>query len=705
MKMVNVIRLLAVFCSFFVFFGSFAQDECGTDVLIGRNPLLHTQRVSCAPEVNLDTAQVLTIPLVVHVVHLGEAIGVETNISDEQILSMVDNLNHRFRGDINALTSLTDVYDEDELSLVLDSKIQFCLVSRDPDNNPTDGILRHNGSGLTYNGESYAQDGISGGGPSGEGVDQAFLKTTLGCWDTSKYFNLWIVSEINGNGGNNGTQGFSYLGPTGNNCWYGPVCLYNVVGTTGTLKAGRDLNATMTHEIGHAFGLYHTFNGGCQSTSTCTNGDFIADTPATNTNIGCTPNIDCPDAILENYMDYTSQDCKTSFTQNQIETMRDQIWNQLFGLVIDNVNCQSPNSKDIAITSVSVPSDWCLETIDFNVKINNFGGESVEGVILLVNDISYEVPTIEAGGYVLIPISNFTLGDGVIETEAIYDLDEFLDNNTLTQVVEITEQNLLEVIISPDIWSNEIDWEITDENGNILLYGGDYPFNSEEIDYYESTCLPDGCYTFRITDTNGDGMCGIDFDNDGICDITYDSFINIFVNNNLTYELSDPQEMDFGSVLEVDFCSYYCPPELCKGDFDNDGVVTIRDLLSLLAAPPGDLSECSTYDLNNDFNINVGDILDFLPLMGYNCYTGEFKNISPPEWVFDCIDNNSCFTITNVTNPPSYNGGGVISQIYYDLSGRKVNDKARLSPGIYLVVENWSNGTATTRKIFINSWE
>ena len=200
-------------------------------------------------------------------------------------------------------------------------------------------------------------------------------------------------------------------------------------------------------------------------------------------------------------------------------------------------------------------------------------------------------------------------------------------------------------------------------------------------------------------------MCSADFDNDGICDLFSNAFINILVNNNLIFELSGPNEVDFGSALEINFCSYYCPPEPCKGDFDNDGVVTIRDLLSLLAAPPGDLSECSTYDLNNDFNINVGDILDFLPLMGYNCYTGEFKNISPPEWVFDCIDNNSCFTITNVTNPPSYGGGGVISQIYYDLSGRKVNDKARLSPGIYLVVENWSNGTATTRKIFINSWE
>ncbi len=147
-----------------------AQNElppCGTDELLSRNPFLRSQRISCAPEVTLDTAQVLTIPIVVHVVHLGEAIGVETNISDEQILSMVDNLNHRFRGDINALTSLTDVYDENELSLALDSKIQFCLASRDPNNNPTDGILRHNGSGLTSGGESYAEEGVATGGGGG----------------------------------------------------------------------------------------------------------------------------------------------------------------------------------------------------------------------------------------------------------------------------------------------------------------------------------------------------------------------------------------------------------------------------------------------------------------------------------------------------------------------------------------------------------
>ena len=45
------------------------------------------------------------------------------------------------------------------------------------------------------------------------------------------------------------------------------------------------------------------------------------------------------------------------------------------------------------------------------------------------------------------------------------------------------------------------------------------------------------------------------------------------------------------------------------------------------------------------------------------------------------------------------------SPIYFDLAGRKVNDKGRLAPGIYIVVQNWSNGNITTKKVFINSWQ
>lgn len=676
----------------------FSQEECGTDEMIRRNPFLqqmYVERVDCPPEVNLETAEVLTIPVVFHVVHLGESVGDGTNISDEQIISCIDNLNHRFRGDINALSSLTDVYDEYELSLVLDSKIEFCLASRDPNNNPTDGILRHNGSGIFYNGESYAQDGVSGVG-SQSGVDQSYLKTTLGCWDTNEYFNLWVVSEIDGNNGNNGTQGFSYLGPTGNNCWYGPVCLYNVVGTTGTLKLGRDLNATMTHEIGHAFGLYHTFNGGCTSTSTCTNGDFIADTPPTSSNNGCTPNNDCSDAMLENYMDYTSQDCKTSFTQNQIETMRNQIWNQLSGLIIDNVNCQSPNSKDIAVTSTSLPLDWCLDTLDFNVKINNFGGESVEGVTLLINGDSYNVPSIDAGEYVLVPVNDFIIGDGIVEIEAIYELDEFLDNNILTHVIEVSEQNLVEVIISPDTWSNEIDWEITDEQGNIILFGGDYPVQSNDVTFYETSCLPDGCYTFKITDVAGDGLCTIDFDGDGLCDYGVNStFTYVILNNDTIFNISGAENLDFGYELTFDFCSTYCPSIGCRGDFNEDGLVTVRDLMGLLSMTGVEVEECNIYDLNNDLIINITDVLEFLPIMGYNCYTGEYYDIGMipldlQSKIRDLTDVNHVILDKQI-----------IRTKYYTLRGVEVIYTHSISNGIYLQETLFSDGTREVNKIFM----
>ena len=41
---------------------------------------------------------IYTIPVVVHVLHLGEQLGVGTNISDAQIQSAINNLNDVYRG-------------------------------------------------------------------------------------------------------------------------------------------------------------------------------------------------------------------------------------------------------------------------------------------------------------------------------------------------------------------------------------------------------------------------------------------------------------------------------------------------------------------------------------------------------------------------------------------------------------------------------
>ena len=178
-----------------------------------------------------------------------------------------------------------------------------------------------------------------------------------------KYFNCYVVSEINGNDGG-GVQGYSFVGRYCNTrASLGPVCLYNVTGLN-TGKSGRELNGTWTHEIGHALNLYHTFGisigaggGSCdEEPNPCTYGDQVPDTPPTSTNQGCTPN-NCPDAMVENYMDYTYETCKTAFTQNQIERMRHEIYTELDYLVnINNVSCQSPNSRDVAVTSITVPS-------------------------------------------------------------------------------------------------------------------------------------------------------------------------------------------------------------------------------------------------------------------------------------------------------------------------------------------------------------
>lgn len=681
-------------------FIGFSQEQCGTDEILRRNPFLqqlYAERAGCAPEVDLETAEILTVPVVVHVVHLGEPIGEGTNISDEQVYSMIENLNHRFRGDVDALSALTDEYDEYELSLVMDSKIEFCLAQRDPDNNPTNGIHRYDGSSLTNNGESYDLDGVSNG--IGDGISESYMKETVGCWDVQKYFNLWIVSEINGNNGGNGIQGYSYLGPTGNNCLYGPVCLYNVSGTVGNLKTSHNLNATVTHEVGHAFSLYHTFsNQGsdpCSETNGCTQGDQCPDTPPTSANnIGCTT-VDCPDAMIENYMDYTPQTCRIAFTQNQIERMRDLLLTQLEGLVVDNIKCQPLNSNDLAITSVSLPSEWCRDDVSFTVKISNYGGNNVTGASIKVNGVTYPLPPIDAGEFFNLGFTDYNLGDGYFDIEVVYSDDEYTDNNFYSTYVEPSELSWVEVILSPDVWSNEIDWEITDEYGEIVLNGGNYPLSTQDIDYYEASCLPYGCYTFKITDSAGDGMCAWDFDNDGICDGYMEAFINIISDNNLVFDLSQPDEIDFGSELIFDFCIVNCPEVYCQGDFDGDGSITVTDLLDLLYNI-GDVEVCSPYDFDNNGVVGTEDVLQFLPKLGLICGTGDYFKVGPiPLNVIDEIRDLS--NINHVILDKQ-----VISTKYYTLRGERLSFTRFVGSGVYLKETLYTDGTKEITKIFIS---
>ncbi len=68
-------------------------------------------------------------------------------------------------------------------------------------------------------------------------------------------------------------------------------------------------------------------------------------------------------------------------------------------------------------------------------------------------------------------------------------------------------ENLIDLTIHFDNYSEETSWEIKDNSGNVVASHGTYSYSLDNDVRTEYICLPDGCYTFKIYDSYGDGIC------------------------------------------------------------------------------------------------------------------------------------------------------------------------------------------------------
>ncbi|RKT00988.1 M43 family zinc metalloprotease [Chryseobacterium defluvii] len=244
--------------------------ECGTDELMRKHYERFPEQKAQDDAFNLKLSkliksgkiasqinknQIYEIPVVVHVVGDGSPIGSVNNKSDADIIAWINYTNGVFAGNSSSGMSAT--------SAVLPVKFVFAKIS--PSCTATNGINRINASHLP----KYVSGGVNSDNTTN--AVAASEITALGMWDTSKYYNIYVVKKLASNSGT--LNGFAY--------YPGGSLDYSFMSTSASAVNAQ----TLAHEFGHALGLRHThegFNdstGACPPNADCTlEGDLVCDT-------------------------------------------------------------------------------------------------------------------------------------------------------------------------------------------------------------------------------------------------------------------------------------------------------------------------------------------------------------------------------------------------------------------------------------------
>ncbi len=345
-------------------------------------------------------AEPYRIPIVVHVIHNDEPVGIGTNISDEQILSQIKVLNNDFRR-MNSDANLTPL---SFAGVAGQLDIEFVMARQDPTGQSTSGIIRKKGNKSGY----ILSDEVS-------------LKAES-YWPAKDYLNIWVCNQTDFLGyAQFPVSTLPGLEPYQNTiaATDGVVITYNAFGSIDdgnfNLLTRFNKGRTLTHEVGHFLGLRHIWgdNSNCNTTT-----DYVDDTPRQNDDTnGCPshPATSCSNTkMFQNYLDYTNDACMNLFTAGQVSRM-EIILNDLRiprrNSLLTSLGLQSPpgGAQNVALREVISP--WpvsCAANNMLKVKFQNLGRDPLTYVRLtyqLNNEAIVSLPQI------LSPIPLFGYGE------------------------------------------------------------------------------------------------------------------------------------------------------------------------------------------------------------------------------------------------------------------------------------------------------
>jgi hypothetical protein len=474
-----------------------------------------------------QNGNIITIPVVVHVIHAGQNVGSYPNITDAQVLSQVTVLNNDYRKAMG-----TPGYNSNPVGA--DVEIQFAMAKVDPNGNPTNGIDRVN---LCRAGWTMAA------------IDEYVKPETI--WDTTKYLNMWTVAF---EGADENTLGYAQFpsnsGLNGLEVNGGLATTDGVVAAAGTfgsstyddgtflLYQGYDKGRTMTHEVGHWLGLRHIWGdtSSCVVNAIDSNNDYCLDTPAAAApNYNCITINSCPadpgNDMIENYMDYTPDACMNIFTLNQKARIR---------TVMDNSPRRVQLKTSIAEQSIA------LFPVDAEIKIergcNNLAACPTTSVVstlkltiynrgtsnLTSATISYSVNGGAPQSYnwtgnlaqdkfntFTVPVAASTPSGNVTASivNANGSADQRATNNSATgtfvnAAADTTfNTSTVNFKLQLDYWGTETTWTLKNSAGTVLHSGGPYVDSLTPALINETWTLSNNdCYVFEIEDAEGDGL-------------------------------------------------------------------------------------------------------------------------------------------------------------------------------------------------------